>query len=278
MLRRFELGFYGLIVIVAILYGMGTAKDDDPAARRPRSDHIRPPIPAVPPGGEVVNIRAERKTGNSVGTAYAISSDGLWLTAAHVVRDCDALALIIGPEKGERVKQVFIHPSYDLAVLETRSLGQRGLVPARIPPERGETGFHIGYPGGKPGDIVSRKMTTGHMHTRGYIERLEPIDIWAERARFPDSLTTLGGISGGPVFNANGEVVGSTVAGTVRRGRVYTAPVTSLRDMLSLAGKSWEGAAASQAGTLSLTESDIVAAGNDLRESRAVMQVYCAVR
>lgn len=280
MLRRFELAFYLAIIAAAVLYGAGLAEKDSAGERRPRPDYSqRDMAPKYPDpfGGEVVEIKVSRKTGNSVGTAYAVSSD-LWMTAAHVVRDCDSLALVVGPRQGIRPKSVWVHPDYDLALIETKPLGQPVLAPATIRPRRGDEGFHIGYPGGKPGDIVSRKMTEGQMHTRGAIERLEPIDIWAERARFPESLTTLGGISGGPVFNDRGEVVGSTVAGTVRRGRAYTTPMTSLQDMLDRAGKAWQQQPNEPAITRPLSESAIVTAGNSLREKLAVVQLYCTVR
>lgn len=279
MLRRFELGFYLAAIILAILYGVDVADRDSPGERRPRLE-IRHGTPGPrhfdPPEGDVIEIEATRKAGHSVGTAYAVAA-GLWMTAAHVVRDCDDLALVIGPRRAVRPETVWVHSDYDLALMETRPLGQPVLAPATIRPRRGDEGFHIGYPGGHPGDIVSRKMGEGWMRTRGHVERLEPIDIWAERARFPDSLTTLGGISGGPVFNARGEVVGSTVAGTVRRGRAYTTPMASLQDMLMRADRTW-GPPAQPAIIQPLTETEVTAAGNALRADLAVVQVYCVVR
>ncbi|GER05924.1 endopeptidase DegP [Iodidimonas muriae] len=275
MLRRFELLGYALVVILIVVWQI---EDREPQERRPRPapGYEAPTPPPSSLRGTIITINAARKTGNSVGTAYAISRQGLWLTAAHVARDCERMALLTGPDKGIGVQNFWVHPHYDLAVLQTRPFGKISLQGADTLPARGDLGFHMGFPGGKPGDVMSRKMSGGQMRTRGYVQRLEPVDIWAERARIPDSLATLGGISGGPVFNAQGQVVGSTVASTVRRGRIYTTPIASLLDMLDYAGKRW-GNQGQPASTKGLTERDFVATGNRLRKNRAVMQVYCQV-
>ena len=46
--------------------------------------------------------------------------------------------------------------------------------------------------------------------------------MWIETQRRPRSLDQMGGISGGPIFNNEGSIVGVHVANSVRRGRAFS--------------------------------------------------------
>jgi serine protease Do len=56
----------------------------------------------------------------------------------------------------------------------------------------------------------------------------EPVLAWAEQGRTSGLRGSLAGISGGPAFSANGQVIGVTIAESARRGRIYTAAPTSI--------------------------------------------------
>jgi serine protease Do len=65
-------------------------------------------------------------------------------------------------------------------------------------------------------------MGRSRMELSGEIHGTGPVLAWAEVARYPDSLPALSGMSGGPVFDTQGKIIGIMVATSVRRGRIYT--------------------------------------------------------
>ena len=90
----------------------------------------------------------------------------------------------------------------------------------------------------------------------------------------PDSYKSLGGISGGPILNENGEVVGIHVAGSVRRGRSFSSlprTITQLLDQsnveLSNADQSFNGS--------QLNAEEFSRLGDQLRSDVSVAQVVC---
>ena len=58
---------------------------------------------------------------------------------------------------------------------------------------------------------------------RGRGARTEPVLVWAETGRTDGLKGTLAGLSGSPVLDRAGRVIGVTVAESPRRGRIYTA-------------------------------------------------------
>jgi S1-C subfamily serine protease len=171
---------------------------------------------------------------SSSGTAFSIDSRGLWMTARHVVDACPKAYVLTGPRRGMLVRRTYIHPSADIAFVVTER-GAPAFAFAWEALRLGQTGFHFGFPKGRPGDVKSRLIGRRVMRVRGRYRTAEPIVAWVERVRVPDGYQGLGGISGGPAFDARGRVIGVTVAGTVRRGRVYTTALTSMRAALARA-------------------------------------------
>ena len=64
-----------------------------------------------------------------------------------------------------------------------------------------------------------------------------PIQVWAAK-EIPASLSSLGGLSGGPAFDETGRVIGVTIAESPRRGRVATTQARLSSEMIDLAGVS----------------------------------------
>ena len=56
---------------------------------------------------------------------------------------------------------------------------------------------------------------------------------WAETGRTSDLEGTLGGLSGGPVYDAEGKVRGVIIAESPRRGRLYSASPETIRTFLA---------------------------------------------
>ncbi|MBO6519375.1 MAG: trypsin-like peptidase domain-containing protein [Rhodospirillales bacterium] len=209
-----------------------------------------------------------RKT-NGTGTAFAIG-DGKWLTARHVTDGCDDIGLQVAPRKGIKVLNVENHPNADVTLLSTRN----GPTPFPLGPDaaKGDDGYMIGFPKGRPGAVHVTKIGTTVLQERGRYKTRERADVWSERSRIPDRFDSLGGLSGGPTFDDAGRIIGVVLAEEPRRGRVISAEPATLRYMNGRTG----GAGKTEtAGTLDAENYPATARG--LLTSLRVAKVLCRV-
>jgi len=160
------------------------------------------------------------------GTAFSIARDGRWVTARHVVEGCRRPALVVGGGRAVAA-DVRLAPRADVAVLITQGGPPALPVAASAPLRRGQRAFHPGFPQGRPGEVASRLLGRETLKVTGRGARDEPVLAWAEVGRTAGLNGTLSGLSGAPVLDRQGQVVGVTLAESPRRGRVYTtAPDT----------------------------------------------------
>lgn len=160
------------------------------------------------------------------GTAFAIASDGRWVTARHVVEGCRQPALVVGGGRAIAA-DVRLAPRADVALLLTQ--GGPTAMPMAMdrPLRRGQRAFHPGFPQGKPGEVTSRLLGRETLKVRGRGARDESVLAWAEVGRTDGLDGTLSGLSGAPALDGQGRVVAVTIAEAPRRGRIYTtAPDT----------------------------------------------------
>jgi S1-C subfamily serine protease len=157
----------------------------------------------------------------STGTAFSIARAGRWVTARHVVEGCRRPAIMVGGGRAVAA-DVRLSPWADIAVLETAG-GPPALPIAPAGGLRaGQRGFHPGYPQARAGEVTSRLLGRETLNVRGRGERKEPVLAWAEVGRTDGLGGTLAGLSGAPVMDRQGRVVGVTIAESPRRGRIYT--------------------------------------------------------
>lgn len=292
-----------VIVIVGTLFSSGTGKkieqwdtynervDVDPeyADRGRAPDIVENEDPDAAPGepgpddnsgillpeSDPFDERVLVQVGNAedgIGTAFAINESGAWLTARHVVDGCSRVGLAVGNGRMVRVDEVRTSQDTDLALLITNR------APASLPLALdrelriGEAGYHIGFPQGRSGEATSVLESRSNLVTRGRYAMEEPVLAWEERGRSGGIEGTLSGMSGGPVFDRDGAVVGVTVAESPRRNRIYSAAPDSIRRFLEEQGFAAPGGEAH-----ALSASSYSTEADRLRAERAVVKVLCRV-
>ena len=269
------------LAVLLLLIAIATVAIRDfsaPGERRPapqREAQSAGTLPAPTTADPTIVIEATAKQGNATGTAFAVDNSGTWLTARHVIESCGRVLIQTGPRRGLEAIDVIEHPTADVAVILTR----RGAPPLRLSQhlDTGQEGFHFGFPRGKPGEAHSQLLGRARLKTVGARRHVEPIVAWAELRRNPSSLDALSGMSGGPALNANGDVVGVTIATSRRRGRVFTAAPVSIRETLRTANRS-EAVATRSTSTESLNGADFPRLGDALRNALTVAKVICLVQ
>lgn len=255
---------YGLVLIVFVWTAYGVEQDVI-VPEPPVSPELGPILPSDSPRDEIVLVDvAPLQSGT--GTAFSINDDGLWLTARHVVDGCSKVGIRIGRGRIVNVQSQIVENS-DLAVL--KSDWDRRPLPADLEGERqiGEIGYFFGYPQGKPGEVVGSLIGRNRMKVRGRYTNDEAILAWSELGRSRNLTGSLGGLSGAPVLDKDGEVIGVVSAESPRRGRVYSVAPRYLRGIITDPGKNIE--------PLSLETYGVGA--DQLRRDRRVAQVICLV-
>lgn len=286
-MHRFLNGLVYVLTVGVIIYSV-LLRDDGPSdgfgpdldSRRPSPQAFAPP-PVAQPGDlpspsrrdpEVIVEVGEKRP--SSGTAFSIGGPGVWMTARHVVDGCNDIYLLTGERRGVKVRDVKLHRNADLAVLFTRG-GVDSLPLAAGGLDVGQDGFAPGYPQGRPADLHARLLGRSRLRSIGRYSTNEPAITWAEQRRAPAFQGSLGGLSGGPMLDASGALVGVVVAESRRRGRVTSAAPVSIRNLLADVGVT--PAVAGRSPQPVLTSGNFANRGQALRRSLTVSKVICRV-
>jgi S1-C subfamily serine protease len=207
--------------------------------------------------------------GPGAGTAFSVADSGVWLTARHVVDGCASTVIVTSPGHGVAAK-VRLWPGRETAILYTRG----GAPALPIAPaewlRRGQRAFHHGFPGSRPGEATSELTRRARLVVGGRGLRTEPVLSFVETGRMPAMRGALAGLSGAPVLDASGRVLGVTIAEAPRRRRLYTTTPSSLRAILALASvKPVVGPGEA------MTAASYGAVADDLRSRLSVAEVEC---
>ncbi|WP_298914096.1 serine protease [uncultured Algimonas sp.] len=252
---------YGGIVAALLIYANRDRPVLPPAPPLPDLGGL---LPSESPRDEriLVQIDAPR---SGIGTAFASSDTGDWVTARHVVDSCDTIGIKVSARQLLRMEQAEIFPDADLARLTAP--WPRDPLPTDLDGPRtvGETGYFFGYPQGQPGEVVASLLSRGRMEVRGRYDTDEGVLIWSELTRSRGLLGSLGGLSGGPVLDADGELIGVVAAETPRRGRIYTVSPANLRRVVG----------ATDGSAMPLDLRDYALQADRLRRDRRIAQVIC---
>ena len=186
----------------------------EPQPERVRRPPLAPPSPRDP----TAVMGGERPAGPTVGTAFPVDERGTWMTARHVIAGCKRVGLFRRDQRPTLASVPFAHETADLALLHAEP-GARPLQFVERPISVEEEAFALGYPKGALGAAHFLLLGRARLQHSGWMGGASPVLVWADAQRFPEELDTLGGMSGGPVLDDEGRVVGIVVAGSPRRGR-----------------------------------------------------------
>ena len=145
----------------------------------------------VPDSGEAVSA--------SAGSGFIISPDGYILTNAHVIAGTEAVRVKLTSKREYDAKVIGVDPYTDVALLKIGAVGLQSVVagnPATMEP--GEWVAAIGSPFG-----FENSVTVGVVSAKG---RLLPNGSYVPFIQTDVAVNP--GNSGGPLFNAQGNVVG----------------------------------------------------------------------
>jgi serine protease Do len=278
-----------LMLVMALWAFIGEDRESAPEPRMPPMAEAPPRSPppmlappreagaALPPPSPrdpVFEVQGGEGGGTSTGSAFSIDPSGLWLTARHVVQGCGRIG-VRGRRGWARATVAWAHPGADVAVIRT----ENGTTPFTLTgdaPVRGMDGFGMGFPQGRPGAVQGRLLGRAQMQARGLFKGRAPTLEWAEVRRAPGFRGSLGGISGGPLLDARGNVLGVMVAEEPRRGRFSTAAPETL---LALAGGDRPARiAAPGAQALAVSGDRFGAVADQLRGRLSIAQVLCEPR
>lgn len=262
---------YGAAVLALLVAASGRqGRIDAPPPPPPVTGEEALPLDPGLPFAQQQVARLPGRVRESVGTAFSVGDGGRWVTAAHVVQGCRQVALMVAEGRGVQAR-VAIDPAVDLAILTTE--GGASALPlietARL--RDGQLGFHPGYPHGEAGEAMSRYLGRDRLPARRRGEAGQEVLAWTESGRTEDVPGSLAGLSGAPVLDANGLVVGVTLAEQPRRGRLYTTTPETLKASLAAANAVSTGAPLGEP----VTAENYYRIADRLRRELRVAQVVC---
>lgn len=175
-------------------YQEGAARGDEPMAGDPFFEFFR-----RFQQGQGRNLQPRETPVRGQGSGFIVSADGIILTNAHVVRDAKEVTVKLTDRREFRAKVLGVDPKTDVAVLKIDAknlpvvtLGQ----PSQL--KVGEWVLAIGSPYG-----FENTVTAGVVSAKG---RSLPDDSYVPFIQTDVAVNP--GNSGGPLFNARGEVIG----------------------------------------------------------------------
>jgi len=221
----------GLIYLIIVLALFGHAKFKAYRIDAPLPPpELGPILPEESPNDSLVRVNVHKAV-SSLGTAFSVDENGNWLTARHVVDGCTNIGLNLGGSQVLRVESE-VSSVADIALLSADWSRKPLVGDLKDARQIGEYGYFFGYPQGRPGEVVGALLGRNRLMVRGRYSSDESILAWTEIGRTRGLKGSLGGLSGGPGLDKDGEVIGIVTAESPRRGRVYTVAPRNLKGLI----------------------------------------------
>lgn len=188
----------------------------------------RRPFPAGPL--PVYHERAGAAHQSRQGTSFIVDPKGTWATAAHVTDRCAAIRFVVNQRAMPPVTAPAVPLGEDISLITGGVRSPSAFAIAAEAPRPGAKGYHMGFPMGAPGMVGSRLL--GSTLAIRHAGRRDGVLAWLEDWRTKETTDELDGLSGGPVLNDRGQVVGIVSMASERRGRILTAMPAAVRRWL----------------------------------------------
>ncbi len=239
----------------------------------PPNPNARMPVgAALPPPSEFdspVMVTASARQDGS-GTAFAIHSEGYWLTAKHAVAGCETVRLHIRSNAYIESQDIRLHPDYDLALIKADYAPDPVSLDLRSDLIVGSEGYFVGFPKGAPGEAAGLLHKRSNLQSSGPRRTKDSVIVWTELGRTSGIGPSLAGISGGPVYDQAGQVRGLVLAESPRRGRIYSAAPHTIKAFLDDQGLDIQGTPAG-----AFTTRTYGAASDRVRRHGQVVKLAC---
>jgi len=208
------------------------------------------------------------------GTSFYVGGD-LWMSARHVINhQCGRIIMIVdGKNVDAEIK--YLDDGADIAVV-------RAQVPIAVPAlpleteeiKEDEAAYTFGFPQGQLGGTAGAYLGRTKLKLGGFLSGSAPVLAWTETSRYPSELDSIAGISGGPVIDERGYVVGIIVAASVRRGRDYSVAPEILRGVEQQLGNASRPDSASVRSLVSPPVT-LSASADVMKKSARIVETYC---
>lgn len=169
----------------------------------------------------VVTIKAGSEYGGGMGTGFVIDKHGTIATNHHVVENANRLSVkLFDGTEVDQVELLESNPEDDLALIRIRT--ENPLVPVVLGSSQEVTV-------GEPVIVIGNPIGLEHTLTDGLVSSRR---LWEGKKYIQMSAPVSPGNSGGPVFNAYGDVVGVTVAKLRGENLNLAVPIDKLKPMI----------------------------------------------
>ena len=168
----------------------------------------------------------------STGTGFVISEDGMVVTNNHVVTGAATLQVYFsGSDEPVNARQLGVSECADLAVIQLVGDGYQALAFREDEVRPGLSVFAAGYPGADdPGNVdLDYTLTSGIV---GSVTADGETNWASVDGVMQHDAQILGGNSGGPLVDENGQVVGINYAGSVQFNTNYAISAAEARPII----------------------------------------------
>lgn len=265
-----------LFIIIGVLVFYALLNNDERTYRgiapdiKPKSE--RPTLLSVSSFTPIAILEMAEAETASTGTAFAIDDRGHYLTARHVIEGCKSVTLLPNdgpPRKAERVSP---SASSDLALLETSLRHEPLPLDLSDNLRKGDPVFAFGYPQARPGEVLGVLAMRKRIQFKGTLYA-QSDGLEVDVTQFSYDQGGFGGLSGGPVLNEEGHVIGVAIASAFEASKMTAISPNEVKGFLD--HKGIRISLYDRENTAQLDFTNAVGKAKRLRRANRIIQIVC---